>query len=253
MTGEDGTSDAHDDEAACLLLGHASTTFGNDGTSVPSTTSTTPTSDHFVDQYARYNVVRCNEFANAWPKYYPAVNGSYGATIGKFSVRGSSRDDPRPLVYKCGVTPECHYAQPSPMPLSSGDHLSSGTIAGIVVGVVAVVIGSLVALWFLWWRKRDTKAIATAEEVQTKEQPPPAYDVDAKMVPQEVEATLVSPIELYDTQVMLELPAQKSETAFEMPDHREQESCSGQTSAERKPAESRRSTIQRVRVSTIHS
>ena len=64
ITGEDGSSDAHDDEAAYLLLGHASTTFGNDGTSVPSTTSTTPTSDHFVDQYARYNVVRCNEFAN---------------------------------------------------------------------------------------------------------------------------------------------------------------------------------------------
>ncbi|KAK9245323.1 hypothetical protein V1506DRAFT_521936 [Lipomyces tetrasporus] len=62
----------------------------------------------FVSAYANINVVDNIAFAKAWPSY---VNGktSFAEGIGRHSVRGNSRDDPKPLEFYCRKTPMCRY------------------------------------------------------------------------------------------------------------------------------------------------
>ncbi|KAK3617227.1 hypothetical protein LTR56_025441 [Elasticomyces elasticus] len=90
-----------DDEAARLFLG----TDGQiDRTSLPSVTNLS-----FVDAYAQYNVV-CNEHCSVeWKKYDPADVTSFDATIGRYCMRGNSRDDPTPFLYFCKKTTGCTY------------------------------------------------------------------------------------------------------------------------------------------------
>ncbi|KAK5721898.1 hypothetical protein LTR15_006491 [Elasticomyces elasticus] len=90
-----------DDEAARLFLG----TDGQiDRNSLPSVANLS-----FVDAYAQYNVV-CNEHCSVeWKKYDPADVTSFDATIGRYCMRGNSRDDPTPFLYFCKKTAGCTY------------------------------------------------------------------------------------------------------------------------------------------------
>ena len=65
---------------------------------------------------------------------------------------------------------------PTPTPLGSGGGLSSGAIAGIAIGVVALfllIVGG--AFWF-WRRGRKAKRSKLEDD-----SPPPAYPADAKV------------------------------------------------------------------------
>jgi Flp pilus assembly protein TadB len=51
------------------------------------------------------------------------------------------------------------------------DHLSSGAIVGIMIGIVAAVVGILVVVFFYWRRKKDRTSIdrATIKVVTTSQ------------------------------------------------------------------------------------
>ncbi|OQE16250.1 hypothetical protein PENFLA_c028G03204 [Penicillium flavigenum] len=89
-------STAIDEEADRLLLG------GDGGTNADS-------AETFVEHYSRINVVRCEirSFAVKWAAYL--ANKPKDDPIGFHSMRGNSRDDLTPYMYRCEKTPNCSY------------------------------------------------------------------------------------------------------------------------------------------------
>lgn len=83
-----------EEEGDRILLG------ADDGTKAPSAES-------FIDNYARINVVNSTTFARKWPSY--SSGKPFDDTIGLVSVRGHSRDDPTPYIYRCQKTPNCPF------------------------------------------------------------------------------------------------------------------------------------------------
>ncbi|KAJ6103258.1 hypothetical protein N7486_005685 [Penicillium sp. IBT 16267x] len=61
--------------------------------------------ESFIKTYAHINVISNKSFARVWPAFQRTL--SFETTIGLFSVRGNSRDDPSPYTYKCQKTPGC--------------------------------------------------------------------------------------------------------------------------------------------------
>lgn len=86
------TNTGIDEEAERLLLG-------------VEYTAENVTSETFIDTYARINVVRNSIFGSRWMAFKKTK--SYETTIGSYSVRGNSRDEPSPWFYRCQKTPGC--------------------------------------------------------------------------------------------------------------------------------------------------
>jgi hypothetical protein len=64
-------------------------------------------SENFIDTYAQTNVVRSCNFGSNWVKLQK--DGSLEAIIKSNSVRGNSRDDPPPWIYRYQKTPGCSF------------------------------------------------------------------------------------------------------------------------------------------------
>ena len=57
------------------------------------------TADHtFVDLYSYVNVVFSEDFASQWQKCIPRGHEAFEESMGLYSVRGNSRDDPTPMI-----------------------------------------------------------------------------------------------------------------------------------------------------------
>ncbi|KAG9524193.1 hypothetical protein KCV07_g2042, partial [Aureobasidium melanogenum] len=54
----------------------------------------------FVNAYAKINIVNHKYFSTAYPRYRDG-RATYGASVGKYAVRGNSRDDPSPFPLPC--------------------------------------------------------------------------------------------------------------------------------------------------------
>lgn len=101
-----------------------------------------------------------------------------------FTVASATFSDPMPDEKLVPIyTKEYKSDSPTPLPKPSGGGISGGAIAGIVIGVVALIAGAvLVSLW--WWRKRNPK--------------PPAYkvaEIDTMVAGNEVKHRRVSELD----------------------------------------------------------
>ncbi|KAK4890919.1 hypothetical protein LTR27_010492 [Elasticomyces elasticus] len=96
----------------------------------------------FVDAYAQYNVV-CNKHCSVeWKKYDPADVTSFDATIGRYCMRGNSRDDPTPCLYFCKKTTGCTYQTTVQRRMTTHENdCTSSTVESIAEG--AAVLQSL--------------------------------------------------------------------------------------------------------------
>jgi len=66
-------------------------------------------SKEWLNQYARINVVRNIQFARQWIDF--SERGvSFEDSIGRFAIRGGSKDSPTPYLYYCHKTPGCTYS-----------------------------------------------------------------------------------------------------------------------------------------------
>jgi hypothetical protein len=62
----------------------------------------------FITIYSKINIVSKVYFARSWNDYYTGTL-SFDDSIGKFSLRGHSRNDPTPFVWQCKKTPGCSF------------------------------------------------------------------------------------------------------------------------------------------------
>ncbi|KAK3718658.1 hypothetical protein LTR37_004875 [Vermiconidia calcicola] len=96
-------TEPNQDEAMRLVLGDSQeSVVGPAGSSEDSAM-------RFVDLYSQYNVVRNQMLAKRWQRNDPTVSGSFEETIGPFSTRGNSRNDPTPYAYRCRATEGCSH------------------------------------------------------------------------------------------------------------------------------------------------
>lgn len=109
------------------------------------------------------------------------------------------------------------YAAPTPTPIGSGSSLSGGAIAGIVIGVLAVLAIALGALWFFWFRKRRASKKGEVLSDGHGDHPPPAYhDTKISEAPYDNEQVPLTELSGQDSQVRPELATQKSGPRVEL-------------------------------------